>query len=115
MRHYQRAFMKKLLAFLIIAFSSFAQSEEIKVSKMTKDGELERSFVLETNLNDKVVIDCQSFIQGLRIGQFEAAYTYLLEPDECEGLQERIRRSLRSYQKHCIDVQDDIRSDRSCD
>lgn len=89
-------------------------ADEIQVSKMTKDGELDRSFVLKTNLPDMVVIDCQSFVQGLRIGQFESAHTYLLDPEECEGLQQRIRSSLRRFQKHCIDVQDDIRSDRSC-
>ena len=107
--------MKIIITFFFISFSVFTFAEEIKVSKMTKDGELERSFVLRTNLKEKVVIDCQSFIQGLRIGEFESAFTYLLEPEECEGLQERIRSSLKRYQKHCIDVQDDIRSDRSCD
>ena len=107
--------MKTIVTFFIISFSLSSWAEEIRVSKMSKDGELERSFVLKTNLKEKVVIDCQSFIQGLRIGEFEAAFTYLLEPEECEGLQNRIRTSLKRFQKHCIDVQDDIRSDRSCD
>ena len=84
------------------------------VSKMFKDGELERSFVLRTNLPEKVVVDCQSFVQGLRIGEYENAFTYLLNTEDCEGLQNRIRSSLKRFQKHCIDVQDDIRSDRSC-
>lgn len=99
-------------ALLLISFSSLAQ--EIRVNKMSRDGELERSFILKTNLKEKVVLDCQSFIQGLRIGEFEEAHTFLLEPWECDELQQRIRGSLRRLQKHCIDVQDEIRSDRTC-
>lgn len=81
---------------------------------MKQDGELERSFVLTTNITQKVVLDCQSFIQGLRIGEFEEAFTYLLDPWECEELQNRVKSSLRKRQEHCIDVEDEIRSDRTC-
>lgn len=81
---------------------------------MHKDGELERSFVLSTNLPDKVVLDCQSFIQGLRIGEKENAIIYMLDPYECESVQERVRKSLRRLQNHCIDVEEDIRADYSC-
>lgn len=87
---------------------------EIIVKKMTRDGELERSFVLRTNLTEKVVLDCQSFIQGLRIGEKETAFTYMLDPDECEFLQDRVKKSLRKFQNHCIDVEEDIRADYSC-
>lgn len=91
---------------------SFAS--EIRVKRMLQDGELERSFVLSTNVPDKVVLDCQSFIQGLRIGEKELATVYMLDPYECESLQERIRTSLRKLHKHCIEVDQDIRSDYSC-
>lgn len=105
--------MKTILG--VIFFLSFsALAEEIKVSKMTQDRDLERSFVLKTNLSQKVVLDCQSFIQGLRIGEQAQAYTYLLDEQECHGLQKRIRSSLRKFQHHCIDIADDIRSDRTC-
>lgn len=97
---------------LLLSFSAFA--EEIRVKKMEKDGELERSFVLKTNLKEKVVIDCQSFIQGLRIGEYESAYTYFIDPEECLRLQGRIRTSLRKAQQHCIDVDSDIRADYAC-
>jgi hypothetical protein len=103
------------LFFGLLIFTVFSVSaEEIRVSRMTKDGPLERSFVLKTNIPNKVVIDCQSFIQGLRIGEFEEAINYLLDPEECEGLQGRIRSSLKKGNFHCIDVDQDIRSDRSC-
>lgn len=104
--------MKILCLLLVLSFSSIAS--EIKVKKMLKDGELERSFVLQTNLPEKVVLDCQSFIQGLRIGEYESAMTYLLMPEDCEGLQDRVRASLKKWKNHCIDVDDDIRSDYTC-
>jgi hypothetical protein len=107
--------MKIFFGFFLLSILIPSFAGEIKVSKMIKDGDLERSFVLKTNWPEAVVIDCQSFIQGLRIGRYESAYTYLLDPEECEGLQQRIRSSLRRFQKHCIDVEDDIRFDRSCD
>jgi hypothetical protein len=106
--------MKYLLGLVLVFSVLETNAEEIRVKKMFKDGELERSFVLKTNLTEKVVIDCQSFIQGLRIGEFDAAFTYLLDPEECENLQNRVRLSLRKLQHHCIDVEQEIRSDRSC-
>lgn len=106
--------MKYLFGLVILLSLPYAKAGEIRVKKMTQDGALERSFVLKTNLSQKVVIDCQSFIQGLRIGEYEEAFTYLLDPEECQGLQRRIKASLRKFQNHCIDAEDDIRNDRSC-
>jgi hypothetical protein len=106
--------MRTIFGFIL--FLSFLElhAGEIRVKKMVKDGELDRSFVLKTNLADKVVLDCQSFIQGLRIGEFEEAHVFLMEPDECAGLQQRVKGSLRKFQNHCIDVEADIRADYSC-
>jgi hypothetical protein len=106
--------MKYLLGLILVLSVLEGHAEEIRVKKMTQDGSLERSYVLKTNLTEKVVIDCQSFIQGLRIGEFEHATTFMMDPDECEALQGRIRSSLKKLQNHCIDVEQDIRSDRSC-
>lgn len=106
--------MKKLFGLILLLSFSNTFADEIRVSKMRQDGELERSLVLTTNLPQKVVLDCQSFIQGLRIGEYEEAFTYLLDPWECEELQKRVKSSLRKRQEHCIDVGDEIRSDRTC-
>ncbi|MFP5384742.1 MAG: hypothetical protein ACLGHN_01595 [Bacteriovoracia bacterium] len=106
--------MKKLFGLALLLSFSHAFADEIRVSRMKQDGDLERSFVLTTNISQKVVLDCQSFIQGLRIGEFEEAYTYLLDPWECEELQDRVKSSLRKRQQHCIDVANEIRSDRTC-
>ncbi len=110
--------MKPLSLALVLAsllLSATTQAEDIRVKKMTKDPPLDRSFILQTNLTEKVVIDCQSFIQGLRIGEGGAAQVYLLDPDDCEALQGRMRTSLRKFQHHCLDVDSEIRSDWTCD
>ncbi|MCM2349170.1 MAG: hypothetical protein NDI69_04060 [Bacteriovoracaceae bacterium] len=106
--------MKYLLGLVLSLSSLNSYAAEIRVKRMHQDGELERSFVLSTNLPDKVVLDCQSFIQGLRIGEKENAIIYMLDPYECESVQERVRKSLRRLQNHCIDVEEDIRADYSC-
>lgn len=100
--------------FLMLTLSLCVNAEEIKVKKIRKDGEMQRSFVLKTNLKEKVVLDCQSFVQGLRIGERESALTFLLDPWECEELYKRVRGSLKKFQNHCIDVEDDIRADYTC-
>jgi hypothetical protein len=106
--------MKRTIGLFLLLISFSASAFEIKVKKMMRDGELDRSFVLATQLEDKVVLDCQSFIQGLRIGEAESAVHFLMEPFDCESLQDRIRSSNRRRQKHCIDVEDDIRADYAC-
>jgi hypothetical protein len=106
--------MKLFLTLLVLLSSFFLFAEEIKVKKMSQDGDLERSYVLKTNLTEVVVLDCQSFIQGLRIGAHEQAVFFMLDPVECEALQDRVRGSLKHRQLHCIDVDQEIRSDYSC-
>jgi hypothetical protein len=101
-------------AFFFLFLSLTVNAAEIRVKKVQQDGDLERSLVLKTNLSEKVVLDCQSFIQGLRIGEFETAETFLMDPDDCMDLQKRIRGSLRRFQSHCIDVDDYIRTDYTC-
>lgn len=106
--------MKTLFGLLVLATSLSLFAGEIRVKKMTRDGDLERSYILKTNLSEIVVLDCQSFIQGLRIGEFESAYTYMLDPWACEELQNRVKSSLRKFQNHCIDVEEEIRADYTC-
>ncbi len=98
----------------MILFMSQTHAEVIKVKRMVGERDLERSYVLKTNLNQKIVLDCQSFIQGLRFGEFEEARTVIMDSDECEALQKRIRASLIRLQKHCVDVDQDIRADYTC-
>lgn len=106
--------MKTLFAFALVAFSFTALAEVLKVTKTSPDRDLDRSFVLTTQLKEVVVLDCQSFIQGLRIGEQENAIIFMMDPVECEALQERVHSSLNRRVPYCIDVEDDIRSDYAC-
>ncbi len=106
--------MKYFFGLMLSLFFLNSYADEIRVKRMTRDRNLERSYILTTNLSDEVAIDCQSFIQGLRIGEKESAVMFMLDPYECEAMQERIRKSLRRLQNHCIDVEEDIRADYSC-
>ena len=106
--------MKVLLSLGLFLFWIEIGARDIRIYEMKKDGELERSFVLKTNLSESVVIDCQSFIQGLRVGEYENAFTYLLYPQECDDLQLRISDSLKKFKNHCIEVDQDVRADYTC-
>lgn len=106
--------MKLTLGFILLLISFAASTFEIKVNRMSRDGDLERSFVLSTQLKEKVVLDCQSFIQGLRVGEYQEAVTFLLDPEQCESLQGRVRGSLRKSKKHCIVVESDVEDDYTC-
>jgi hypothetical protein len=107
--------MKHMIILLIICATIPAVSEEIKVSKMLPDGDMDRSFILKTNYPDTVVLDCQSFIQGLRIGEQEEAFFYMMDPQDCESMVVRVYNSLKKSQQHCIDVDQEIRNDYTCD
>lgn len=101
------------LAVMLTSFSALAL--EVKVSHLSSEPQMDRSFVLKTNLTQKVILDCQSFLQGLYIGPRSGGDFSMLDPDECHGLYLRIKESLKSRSKHCLDVEDQtIRSDFSC-
>lgn len=106
----------KLTVGLILLFTLLeATAAELKVDKMTNKQGMERSFDLHTkSTTESVGLDCQSFIQGLTIGLEEEALLFMLDPQECEELYLRVKGSLKKRQKHCIDVEDEIRDDYTC-
>ena len=104
--------MKQFIILLFFGLvSNYAFSAEIKVLSMTPEGDMERSFVLETSFPERVVLDCQSFVQGLNLGR---DHLILLEPEECEDLQNRIYSSLVQSVSHCLEVDDELRNDSPC-
>ena len=104
--------MKQLFILAFFSFlTTYAFALELKVTAFTQDGELERSFVLTSSFPERVVLDCQSFVQGLYLG---GDHLIFLDPEECQGLQERIYTSLINSESHCIEVDDELRSDASC-
>jgi hypothetical protein len=102
------------IVFSLILLTGSAEALDFKVSRMQSQGEKDRSFILTTNLREKVVLDCHSFIQGLTIGDSRTGIFYLLDPWECEELAVRMRASLRRLQRHCVDADEVIRADYSC-
>lgn len=101
------------MTLLLSSLSSFAF--EIKVNRMSPKPGMDRSFILATkSVPDQVVLDCQSFVQGLTIGKGESASFFMMEPQDCESLYVRTRDSLRKLQKHCIDVDSEVRADYAC-
>ena len=104
--------MKQIIILLFFSLvSTYAFALELKVTSLSQDGDLERSLVLQTSFPERVVLDCQSFVQGLYLGPNQLV---ILEPEECEGLQERIYKSLINAESHCIEVDSELRSDSSC-
>jgi len=87
---------------------------EVRVLDMKKEQGMDRSFLLKTNVPQVVRLDCQSFIQGLRLGEGSLAQVFLLDPYECESLYLRMRDTLRGGEEHCLEVEDTIRWDRIC-
>jgi hypothetical protein len=101
--------MKTLvLALSILSLSIHA--EELRVSHMKNTPGMDRSFVLKTKLPAKVVLDCQSFIQGLTIGE----QLFMMDASHCETLAKSMMESFKTSRSHCIDVEDEVRSDYTC-
>lgn len=104
--------MKTALLVLMLSFPLMA--DVLKVSSMKGEPQMDRSFFLRTQLSDKVLLDCQSFLQGIYIGPRNGGHFFMMEPDECEGLYHRINGSLKKWKKHCIQIEDAVTSDESC-
>lgn len=105
----------KYIALGLMIFSFTASALDIKVSRLSSEGGMERSFILKTNLSEKVVLDCQSFMQGLYIGPRNNNNFSFLDPEQCESLHSRIKQSLSNHQRHCLDVENkEVRADYSC-
>ena len=104
--------MKQIITALFFGLlSTYASGVEIKITSMTPEGDMDRSFVLGTSLPERIVLDCQSFVQGLNLG---GNHLIILEPEECEGLQDRIYSSLIQSEFHCLEVDDELRGDSPC-
>lgn len=104
--------MKTFLLMLLVSFPLTAGV--LKVSRMKNEPSMDRSFILKTQLDDKVLLDCQSFLQGIYIGPRNGGAFFMMEPDECEALHNNIRGSLRKFKKHCIEIEDAVNSDEAC-
>ena len=98
--------MKAVIA-LILAFSLFEVSAvEIQVHKMKKSPGYDERYDLNTSMDEKIVVDCQSFVQGLLFGEVGESVVMLPEW-ECDELIVDMKKSVSRFKKHCLEVDRD--------
>jgi hypothetical protein len=98
--------MKTVFA-LILVFALFdATALEIQVSRMKKISGYSERYDLKTSLDEKVVLDCQSFIQGLLFGPVGES-AIMLEEWQCDELTQEMKKSMSQFKKHCLEVDRD--------
>lgn len=104
--------MKTALLVLLLSFPLMA--DVLTVSGMKNEPGMHQSFLLKTQLEEKVLLDCQSFMNGIYIGPRDSGLFFMLDSSECQSLYNNIRGSLKKFKKHCIDIEDAVNSDEAC-
>ncbi len=107
--------MKAFFTLLVLScsFSSFAV--RIKVDDWKYYLDMERSFHLITqSVEQKVRLDCQSFLQGIMIGEYEDTALIMLDTQTCQDLSQRIQKSISRNMSHCLEVEDILVKDYRC-
>jgi hypothetical protein len=98
--------MKTIVA-MILLFTLFeASALDIKVNRMQRESGYYARFDLKTSLDEKVVLDCQSFVQGLFFGPIGEG-VIMLQEWECAELMNDMKQSVRRFKKHCLEVDQD--------
>ncbi len=94
----------KMVFALVLVFALFdATALEIKVSKMKRVSGYTERYDLKTDLDEKVTLDCQSFIQGLLFGPMGES-AIMLEEWQCDELTQELRKTTNQFKKHCLEV-----------
>lgn len=95
--------MKSVFAMILLLALYDASAVEIKVKRMHRTPGYSERYDLKTSLDEKVVLDCQSFIQGLLFGPVGEGVV-MLQEWECQELLGDMKKSLQSFKHHCMDV-----------
>jgi hypothetical protein len=95
--------MKTVFAMILMLALYDASAVEIKVKRMHREPGYEARYELKTSLDAKVVLDCQSFIQGLLVGEL-GEDVVMLQEWECQELLLAMKKSLHSFKHHCMEV-----------
>ncbi len=104
--------MRTLFIVLLLSFPLMA--DVLTVSAMKGEPGFSQSFVLKTQLKDKVLLDCQSFMNGIYVGPRDGGHFFMLDAEECQNLYNNIRGSLLKFKKHCIEIEDAVNHDEAC-
>ena len=95
--------MKTIFAMILVFALYDASALEIKVNRMNRSSGYSERYDLKTSFDDKVVLDCQSFIQGLLFGQV-GERVIMLQEWECQELIGDMKKSFSTFKKHCLEV-----------
>ena len=95
--------MKLSLTVVFLTLLNSAFAFEIKVSRMKKSAGYSERYELKSTHTEKVVLDCQSFVQGLLFGPFGET-ALMLQEWECDDLVTELKKSHRSFRSHCLEV-----------
>lgn len=94
----------KTIAAMILMFALYdASAVEVKVTRMSRESGYSERFELKTSMDEKVVLDCQSFIQGILVGPVGES-AIMLQEWECEELMHDMKKSLQKLKAHCIEI-----------
>ncbi len=96
--------MMKYLTLVLLCVSLPSHSTDVEVRGMEVVEGFERRFDLQTQFDDKLVLDCQSFIQGLFFGQDATGMSVLLDEWECDELVIGVKESLDQSMDHCLNL-----------
>jgi hypothetical protein len=99
-------FMKTIIAAILILALYDVSAFEIQVKRMNRTPGYTERFDLNTTLDEKVVLDCQSFIQGLLFGPMGEG-VIMLQEWECDELMGDMKKSMNRMKKHCLEVDRD--------
>lgn len=107
--------MKLLFILLMLLCSLISNAATIKVDDWKYHLDMERSFQLITqSVSQKVRLDCQSFLQGIMIGEYEDTALIMLDTQTCQDLSQRIQKSISRNMSHCLEVEDILVKDYRC-
>lgn len=95
--------MKTIAAMILLLALFDASALEIKVNRMKRADGYYAKYDLKTSLDEKVVLDCQSFIQGLFFGPVGEGVV-MLQEWECAELMNDMQQSVHKFKKHCLEV-----------
>ena len=98
--------MKTIFAMILVLALYDASAMEIKVSRMNRTPGYSQRYDLRTSLEEKVVLDCQSFIQGLLFGPL-GEHVVMLQEWECQELVVDMKKSVSRFKKHCLEIDTD--------
>lgn len=95
--------MKTVIAMILMLALYDAKATELVVKKMKRSEGYSERYDLKTSMDEKVVLDCQSFIQGLLFGE-NGENAILLQEWECDELIVDMKKSFSQFKKHCLEV-----------